>query len=213
MAISPAGATVTCSIETLFSCPAGSDHGKGRPPSQRSIAGLLPLDPAGTIQFRGISNYRKMHKIKININGKDYEHDVEPRLLLVHYVREKCRLTGTHVGCDTGSCGACTVVFNGRPVKSCLILAVQANKARITTIEGVSGDGLHPVQEAFMEKFAIQCGYCTPGMILSAMSLLQVKPLPSEEETREAIEGNLCMCTGYQQIVEAILHAAGRMKE
>lgn len=153
-----------------------------------------------------------MHRIKVKINGKDFEHDVEPRVLLVHYIREKARLTGTHVGCDTGNCGACTVIINGQAVKSCLLLAVQANGAEITTIEGLAGDGLHPIQKAFMDKFAIQCGYCTPGMVMSASALLKVNSAPTEEEIKEAIEGNLCMCTGYQQIVSAIGDAAEKMK-
>ncbi len=153
-----------------------------------------------------------MHRIKVKINGKDFEHDVETRVMLVHYIREKARLTGTHVGCDTGNCGACTVIFNGQAVKSCLLLAVQANGAEITTIEGLAGDGLHPIQKAFMDKFAIQCGYCTPGMVMSASALLKVNSAPTEEEIKEAIEGNLCMCTGYQQIVSAIEDAAEKMK-
>lgn len=153
-----------------------------------------------------------MHRIKVRINAKDFEHDVEPRVLLVHYIREKARLTGTHVGCDTGNCGACTVILNGQSVKSCLLLAVQANGAEITTIEGLTRDGLHPIQQAFMDKFAIQCGYCTPGMVMSASVLLGANPEPTEEEIRESIEGNLCMCTGYQQIVEAIRHAAEKMR-
>ncbi len=153
-----------------------------------------------------------MHRIKVKINGKDFEHDVEPRVLLIHYIREKARLTGTHVGCDTGNCGACTVIFNGQAVKSCLLLAVQANGAEIITIEGLAGDGLHPIQKAFMDKFAIQCGYCTPGMVMSASALLKVNSAPTEEEIKEAIEGNLCMCTGYQQIVSAIEDAAEKMK-
>ena len=152
-----------------------------------------------------------MHTIKVRINGRDFEDEVEARLLLVHYIREKARLTGTHVGCDTGNCGACTVLFNGRPVKSCLLLAVQADQAEITTIEGIAQDGLHPVQQAFLEKFAFQCGYCTPGMVISGCSLLQSNPKPTELEIREAIEGNMCMCTGYQQIIEAIQLAAERM--
>ena len=151
-----------------------------------------------------------MHTIKVRINGRDFEDVVEARLLLVHYIREKARLTGTHVGCDTGNCGACTVLFNGRPVKSCLLLAVQADQAEITTIEGIAQDGLHPVQQAFLEKFAFQCGYCTPGMVISGCSLLQSNPKPTELEIREAIEGNMCMCTGYQQIIEAIQLAAER---
>ena len=153
-----------------------------------------------------------MHRINVKINGKDFEHDVETRVLLVHYIREKARLTGTHVGCDTGNCGACTVILNGQSVKSCLLLAVQANGAEITTIEGLTRDGLHPIQQAFMDKFAIQCGYCTPGMVMSASALLKVNSAPTEEEIKEAIEGNLCMCTGYQQIVSAIEDAAEKMK-
>ena len=152
-----------------------------------------------------------MHRIKLKINGKGFEHEVDSRLLLIHYLREKARLTGTHVGCDTGNCGACTIIFNGKAVKSCMILAVQANGAEITTIEGIAQNGLHPIQESFMDKFAIQCGYCTPGMIISAHALLSVNPDPTEAEIREAIEGNLCMCTGYQQIVEAISHAAKKI--
>ncbi len=153
-----------------------------------------------------------MHRIRVRINAKEIEHDVESRLLLVHYIREKAKLTGTHVGCDTGNCGACTVFFNGQSVKSCLLLAVQANGAEITTIEGLAGDGLHPMQKAFMDKFAIQCGYCTPGMVISASALLKANPSPTEEEIKDAIEGNLCMCTGYQQIVDAIKDAAEKMK-
>ena len=152
-----------------------------------------------------------MHRIKVRINAKEFEHDVESRLLLVHYIREKGKLTGTHVGCDTGNCGACTVFFNGQSVKSCLLLAVQANGAEITTIEGLAGDGLHPMQKAFMDKFAIQCGYCTPGMVISASALLKANPAPTEEDIKDAIEGNLCMCTGYQQIVDAIKDAAEKM--
>jgi carbon-monoxide dehydrogenase small subunit len=153
-----------------------------------------------------------MH-IKVNINGKAHEDDVEPRLLLVHYIREKARLTGTHVGCDTGNCGACTILFNGKLVKSCLILAVQADGASLTTIEGLSTNGkLHPIQDAFLEKFGFQCGYCTSGMILNAYALLQTNPEPSEHEVRESLEGNLCMCTGYQQIVDAIQYAGKQMK-
>lgn len=152
-----------------------------------------------------------MH-IKVTINGKEYENEVEPRLLLVHYIRENARLTGTHVGCDTGNCGACTILFNGKLVKSCLILAAQADGASLTTIEGLSKNGLHPIQDAFLEKFGFQCGYCTSGMILNAYTLLQTNPEPSDHEVREALEGNLCMCTGYQQIVDAIQYAGKQMK-
>jgi carbon-monoxide dehydrogenase small subunit len=137
---------------------------------------------------------------------------VEARLLLVHYIREKARLTGTHVGCDTGNCGACTILCDGKLVKSCLMLAVQAHQAQLTTIEGIATNGLHPIQEAFIEKFGFQCGYCTSGMILNACTLLEANPHPTEHEIREALEGNLCMCTGYQQIVDAIRYAAERMK-
>jgi carbon-monoxide dehydrogenase small subunit len=154
-----------------------------------------------------------MHRIKLKINGKEREDEVDSRLLLVHYIRETARLTGTHVGCDTGNCGACTVHFNGKAIKSCMTLAVQANGAEITTIEGLGQNGLHPIQKAFMENFAIQCGYCTPGMVMSAHALLAANPNPDEAEIREAIEGNLCMCTGYQQIIEAIASAARAIKE
>ena len=154
-----------------------------------------------------------MHRIKLKINGKELEDEVDARVLLVHYLREKARLTGTHVGCDTGNCGACTVNVNGKAVKSCMTLAVQADGAEITTIEGLSQNGLHPIQTAFMEKFAIQCGYCTPGMIMSAQALLAENPTPDEAAIREAIEGNLCMCTGYQQIIEAIARAADAMRQ
>ncbi len=155
-----------------------------------------------------------MQKIKVKINGTVYEDEVEPRLLLVHYLRDKVRLTGTHVGCDTGNCGACTIFLNGKAVKSCNMFAVQADGAELTTVEGLAKDGaLHPVQEAFLDKFAIQCGYCTPGMMMSALALLKSNPNPSEAEIREAIEGNICMCTGYQQIVDAIAHAANLMRQ
>ena len=149
-----------------------------------------------------------MHKIRLKINGKVYEEEVEARLLLVHFLRDKVHLTGTHVGCDTGNCGACTIFLNGKPIKSCNMLAIQADGAELTTIEGVARGALHPVQEAFLDKFAIQCGYCTPGMVMSALALLQSNPKPTEDDIREAIEGNICMCTGYQQIVDAIAHAA-----
>ena len=152
-------------------------------------------------------------KVKIKINGKDCEDEVEPRLLLVSYIRGKAPLTGTHIGCDTGHCGACTVLLDGRPIKSCMKLTVSADGAEITTIEGLVAEGLHPVQEAFKTHFAIQCGYCTPGMILSSYALLQKSPEPDEAEIRHALVGNLCMCTGYQQIVDAVTHAADQMKD
>ncbi len=154
-----------------------------------------------------------MH-MRVQINGRSFEHDVEPRLLLVHYIRQHAGLTGTHVGCDTGNCGACTVLVDGRSVKSCMMLAVQANGAEITTVEGLAQDGeLSAVQAAFVDKFASQCGYCTPGMIVSATALLASNPSPTEAEIREGLEGNICMCTGYQQIVEAVELAASTSRE
>jgi carbon-monoxide dehydrogenase small subunit len=152
-------------------------------------------------------------QITVTVNGVTYTHDVEPRLLLVHYLRDVLNLTGTHIGCDTSQCGACTVLMNGKAVKSCTIFAVQADGAEITTIEGLASDGqLHPVQEGFWEKHGLQCGYCTPGMIMTAVDFLQRNPNPTEEEIRHAIEGNLCRCTGYQNIVRAIQYAAEKMR-
>jgi aerobic-type carbon monoxide dehydrogenase small subunit (CoxS/CutS family) len=148
-------------------------------------------------------------QVAMTVNGASQEHDVEPRLLLVHYIREVVGLTGTNVGCDTSSCGACTVLVNGESVKSCTMLAVQADGADITTIEGLAQDGqLHPMQQAFQENHALQCGYCTPGMVMAAVSLLEEHPNPTESEVREGLEGNLCRCTGYHNIVKAILAAA-----
>jgi len=158
-------------------------------------------------------------KVKIKINGKDYECDVEPRMLLVHFIRDVAELTGTHVGCETSICGACTVLMseNGAPreaVKSCTMFAVQADGAEITTVEGLAdGDKLHPVQEGFWEKHGLQCGYCTPGMILSGVQLLERNPKPTREEICHGIEGNLCRCTGYSHIVDAIEYAAGKGRE
>ena len=152
-------------------------------------------------------------QITVTVNGVTYTHDVEPRLLLVHYLRDVLNLTGTHIGCDTSQCGACTGLMNGKAVKSCTIFAVQADGAEITTIEGLARDGqLHPVQEGFWEKHGLQCGYCTPGMIMTAVDFLQRNPNPTEEEIRHAIEGNLCRCTGYQNIVRAIQYAAEKMR-
>jgi carbon-monoxide dehydrogenase small subunit len=152
-------------------------------------------------------------EIQLRVNGREYRHLVEPRLLLVHYLRDVLGLTGTHVGCETSICGACTVLLDGRAVKSCTLLAVQANGAELTTIEGLAGpDGLHPVQQGFWEKHGLQCGFCTPGMILSAVQLLNDTPKPSEGEIRRAIAGNLCRCTGYQHIVDAVQYAAKKMK-
>jgi len=151
--------------------------------------------------------------IQVNVNGQVQQHEVEPRLLLVHYLRDVLGLTGTHVGCETSLCGACTVLLNGRAVKSCTLLAVQADGADITTIEGLAKNGqLHPVQEGFWEEHGLQCGYCTPGMILAGYDLLQRTPDPSEAEIRRALAGNLCRCTGYQHIVAAIRTAARKMR-
>ncbi len=151
-----------------------------------------------------------MAHISMTVNGKPRKANVEPRLLLVHYLREHLRLTGTHVGCDTSQCGACTVLVDGRSVKSCTMFAVQADGSTITTIEGLASDGrLHPLQSAFWEEHGLQCGYCTPGMIMVAVALLEEKPTPSEQEIREGISGNFCRCTGYQHIVNAIQRAAG----
>ncbi|RMF55861.1 MAG: (2Fe-2S)-binding protein [Calditrichaeota bacterium] len=150
--------------------------------------------------------------ISVTVNGKTYNHEVEPRMLLVHYLRDVLRLTGTHVGCDTSGCGACTVVVNGRAVKSCTMLAAQADGAEITTIEGLASNGdLHPLQEGFREEHGLQCGFCTPGMIMTAWQILQDNPNPSEEEIRHGLEGNLCRCTGYQNIVKAIQYAAKKI--
>lgn len=153
--------------------------------------------------------------IQLRVNRREYQNRVEPRLLLVHYLRDVLGLTGTHIGCETTICGACTVLMNGRAVKSCTVLAVQADGAEITTIEGLAGsagNGLHPVQEGFWEKHGLQCGFCTPGMILAAVQLLNDNPRPSEAEIRRAISGNLCRCTGYQHIVDAVQYAAKKMK-
>lgn len=151
-------------------------------------------------------------EIRVRINGKTYEGLVEPRLLLVHYLRDTLGLTGTHIGCETSLCGACTVLLDGKAVKSCTMLAVQAEGADITTIEGLAENGkLHPVQEGFWEKHGLQCGYCTPGMILTTTALLHENNAPSEEEIRHAIAGNLCRCTGYQHIVDAVKYAATKM--
>jgi carbon-monoxide dehydrogenase small subunit len=152
------------------------------------------------------------HTITVTVNGQAHTQDVASRLLLVHFIRENLDLTGTHIGCDTTSCGACTVSMNGRTVKSCTVFAVQANGAEIETIEGVAnGAVLHPLQEGFWEKHGLQCGFCTPGMIMSARHLLEKNPDPSETEIRQAISGNLCRCTGYNKIVEAIQYAAAKI--
>ncbi len=151
-------------------------------------------------------------KINVKVNGVDNSHEVEPRTLLVHYLRDTLRLTGTHIGCDTSGCGACTIHVNGKAIKSCTMLAVQADGCNITTIEGISSDGkLHPLQEGFHQEHGLQCGFCTPGMIMTAADLLSHNKKPSEDEIRQALEGNICRCTGYHNIVKSIQYAAQKM--
>jgi len=151
--------------------------------------------------------------ININVNGVDHRSEVEPRMLLVHYLRDVLGLTGTHVGCETSICGACTVLVDGQAVKSCTMFAVQADGSNMTTIEGLATNGtLHPVQEGFWEKHGLQCGYCTPGMIIAASQIIDRNPTPSRDEIRHGLEGNLCRCTGYQHIVEAVEYAAKKVR-
>jgi aerobic carbon-monoxide dehydrogenase small subunit len=151
-------------------------------------------------------------RVAVRVNGREYERDVEPRLLLVHFLRDELGLTGTHVGCDTSNCGACTVKLDGDTVKSCTVLAAQADGHEVQTIEGLARNGeLHPMQRAFHERHALQCGYCTPGMIMAATAVLERNPSPTDEDIRKGLEGNLCRCTGYQNIVEAVKAAAGEV--
>jgi aerobic carbon-monoxide dehydrogenase small subunit len=151
-----------------------------------------------------------LETVRVTVNGRDYEREVEPRMLLVHLLRDELGLTGTHVGCDTSNCGACVVLLDGESVKSCTVLAVQAEGHEVTTIEGLARNGdLHPLQQAFHEHHALQCGFCTPGMIISATTILERYPSPTEAQIREGLEGNLCRCTGYQNIVAAVQAAAG----
>ena len=153
-----------------------------------------------------------MRRIQLKVDGVDHEHEVEPRLLLVHYLRDVLNLTGTVVGCNTSNCGACTILMDGESVKSCTVFAVQADGHEITTVQGLAEDGnWHPMQTAFHENHALQCGYCTPGMIMASVSLLKEDPEPSEEEIREALEGNYCRCTGYENIIKAVQQAAEQM--
>jgi carbon-monoxide dehydrogenase small subunit len=152
------------------------------------------------------------HQVSITVNGQSYTREIDARMLLVHFIREELDLTGTHIGCDTTSCGACTVLLDGRAVKSCTVFAVTANGKQVETIEGVAQGGqLHPLQEGFWERHGLQCGYCTPGMIMSAKHLLSKNPNPTEEEIRWGISGNLCRCTGYNKIVEAVQYAAQKL--
>jgi carbon-monoxide dehydrogenase small subunit len=153
------------------------------------------------------------YTISVNVNGATHTNEVDPRLLLVYYLRDVLNLTGTHVGCDTTSCGACTVILNGAAVKSCNVLAAQANGGQVTTIEGLAQNGkLHPLQEGFWERHGLQCGFCTPGMIMAAYGLLQRNPNPTEQEIRHGLTGNLCRCTGYHNIVKAVQYAADKMR-
>jgi aerobic carbon-monoxide dehydrogenase small subunit len=155
-----------------------------------------------------------MARISLTVNGTLHQHEVEPRLLLVHYLREVLGLTGTHVGCDTSQCGACTVMLDGKTVKACTMLALQADGGEVQTIEGLAqGDKLHPLQEGFWEEHGLQCGFCTPGMIMSAVELLESNPTPDEHAIRLGLEGNLCRCTGYHNIVKAVQYAARKMAE
>ena len=155
-----------------------------------------------------------MTQIEVTVNGTAQQADVEPRLLLVHLIREDLQMTGTHIGCDTTHCGACTVLLDGVPVKSCTVFAVQANGCEITTVEGLEqGGALHPVQQGFTEEHGLQCGFCTPGMMLTSVALLERNQDPSEDEVRKAISGNLCRCTGYVNIVKAVQHAGRAMRE
>jgi aerobic carbon-monoxide dehydrogenase small subunit len=153
------------------------------------------------------------HAIRVSVNGSEKKSEVESRLLLVHFLREVLSLTGTHIGCDTTHCGACTVLLDGVPVKSCTVLAVQADGRAVTTVEGLEKDGkLHPIQEGFWQEHGLQCGYCTPGMMMTGYALLQTNQNPSEPEIRQAISGNLCRCTGYVNIVKAVQHAAAKLE-
>jgi carbon-monoxide dehydrogenase small subunit len=155
-----------------------------------------------------------MARITLKVNGTQHEHDVEPRVLLVHYLRETLGLTGTHVGCDTSQCGACTVLLDGQTVKGCTVLAVQADGGEVKTVEGLAQDGvLHPLQQGFWEEHGLQCGFCTPGMLMAAYGLLQTNPHPDEHAIRRGLEGNLCRCTGYHNIVKAVQHAAKKLGE
>jgi carbon-monoxide dehydrogenase small subunit len=172
------------------------------------------LDQGGDERMAPVSNAAATVSVEITINGKAISSEVEPRTLLVHFLRETAGLTGTHIGCETTSCGACTVHLDGLPVKSCTVLAVQADGSDVTTIEGIGSEGnLHPVQEGFWEKHGLQCGFCTPGMIMASVALLEQNPDPSDDEIRHGLEGNICRCTGYQNIVKSVRWAADKMKE
>lgn len=161
-----------------------------------------------------VGKEQKKIRVKLNVNGKEYEVEVKPHWTLLQVIRDQLGLTGTKYGCGTGECGACTVIIDGKPMTSCLVLAASAEGRKIVTIEGISnGDRLHPLQEAFIEEGAIQCGYCTPGMILTAKAFLERNPNPTEEDVRRAIDGNLCRCTGYVKIIKAILKASKKLRK
>jgi aerobic carbon-monoxide dehydrogenase small subunit len=165
-----------------------------------------------SITINSLNQNFQLMQINVKVNGVNYRHEVEPRLLLVHYLRDVLRLTGTHIGCETSVCGACTIHVNKKAIKSCTMLAVQADGCEITTIEGLAPEGeLHPLQEGFRENHGLQCGFCTPGIIMMAADFLQEKPDPSEEDIRHALKGNLCRCTGYHNIVKSIRYAATKM--
>ena len=165
-------------------------------------------------QLESPSTAAGLHRLEVTVNGKGWESDVEARLLLVHFLRQTLGLTGTHVGCDTTSCGACAVLVDGTPVKSCTMLALQAQGAEVTTVEGLAQGGqLHPIQQAFHEEHGLQCGFCTPGMMLTSVALIGENPSPTNEEIRWALSGQICRCTGYQNIVKAVQNAAAVMRE
>jgi aerobic carbon-monoxide dehydrogenase small subunit len=175
---------------------------------------MAHVDTQAPEEAAAVSEAPLTQAVELSVNGEPRSAEVEPRVLLAHFLRETLGLTGTHIGCDTSSCGACTVLVDGVPVKSCTMFAVQARGREITTVEGLEGTGgLHPMQEAFHEEHGLQCGFCTPGMMLSAIALLKENPDPSEEEIRWALSGNVCRCTGYQNIVKSVQRAAGAMRE
>jgi len=185
------------------------EHTKRLSPLASFFARRLLFPSPATSDMFPLALSEVVMKVRMTVNGKDYSNEVEPRLLLIHYLREQLGLTGPHVGCETSLCGACTIELNGRAVKSCAMFAVQADGAKITTIEGLAYDGqLHGMQEAFWNEHALQCGFCTPGMIMTSKQILERNPHPTEEEIREGLSGNICRCTGYQHIVNAVKAAA-----
>jgi aerobic carbon-monoxide dehydrogenase small subunit len=183
------------------------DGGRGRP-----VEHPLRVSRRGAYSQKFSGKESGLREVRVKVNGREYEREVEPRMLLVHFLREDLNLTGTMVGCNTSNCGACTVLMDGESVKSCTMFAVQADGREITTVQGLAENGnWHPMQTAFHEQHGLQCGYCTPGMIMASVSLLQESPNPTEEEIREGLEGNYCRCTGYENIIKAVQQAAGQM--